>query len=269
MFTYQVAFLIGTLGFFTISNAKRDDYILTALPSYAILIAAPFANKSAVDITTARLADTASCAAALSLLSLALAGLVACTYGGSLRGLSANLHPSDAKYLTFFLSESGSRPVRIGLIVVVAIVTSAMALRLAWNRRGRIAAFYVAFAQLAVLSLWIGVLMPEFARQHTLKSFVLDARTMVANHGVMIAGLRDYEVSYYFGRGVPSLPKHFRPGTQAGIPTYLFVPSQQLEQVREDESLRGSVVLASHPVSGRGRMFLLNLDRNTSIGMRR
>ncbi len=263
MLLYQLGFLIVTLGLFTISAAKRDDYILTALPSFAMVIAAPLANDT-VDGFSARVADMASGVAAFALLTLALAGLIACSYAAPIAGFSGKLHPSDAEYVRFFLAEARYRPVWIGLIIAVTAVGSAIALRLVWSRNGRAAAFCVAVAELAAVSLWIGVLMPEFARQHTLKSFVLDAKTIVGNHEVMIAGVPNYEVSYYFGRGVPALPKQLVTGNQPRNTPYVLAWSRQVDRFRPNETLsRSSVVLASHPIASRGRMLLLNLDHSS------
>ena len=267
MLLYQLGFLIATLGVFTISSAKRDDYILTALPSYAMIIAAPFAEDTARNPTSARLADTASCAAALSLLTLTLAGVIACRYTRFLHGISGKLHSSDAAYVSFFLAAVEDRPVRIELTVIVIVVASALAFRLAWKRCGRAAALCIAFAELAAVSFWTGLLAPEFARQHTLKTFALEARTIIGNREVMIAGGRNYEVSYYLGRGVPAWPKHLGAADRPSKAAYLFVWSQQL---RANESLfQGSVVLVSQAISSRGRMLLLSLDRPTPIEMPR
>jgi 4-amino-4-deoxy-L-arabinose transferase-like glycosyltransferase len=264
---YQLGLLVATLGVFTVSSAKRDDYILTALPSYAMLIAAPFADDTATDPVSARLADTASCGAALSLLTLTLGGLAVCRYAGLLHPISAKLHPSDAAYVSFFLAAVEAYPVRIELTLLLVVVASALAFRLVWRRRGAAATLCIALADLAAVSLWLGLLMPEFARQHTLKAFALEARTIVDSRDVMIAGGRNYEVSYYLGRGVPAWPHHLVAGSRPPNRAYLFVWSQQLDQFRANEhNFQGSVVLASHAISNRGRMLLLSLDPGAPIG---
>jgi hypothetical protein len=264
MLLYQFGFLIATLGFFTIASAKRDDYILTALPSFAMAIAAPFAED---DNSSARLANGASFAAALSLLMLAVFGFIASRYPGILRGISTSLNSNDDSiYASFLLTGVKGHPVRSGLTMLVVAGASAIALCFALRRSSHTAALCVALAELAALSLWMGLLMPEFARSRTLRAFVLDARTIVGNHEVMIAGGRNYEVSYYLGRGVPAVPKHLALGGMPPEATYLFVWSQQCEGLRADENLfQKSLVLVSHATSGRRRMLLLSLDGKLPI----
>jgi 4-amino-4-deoxy-L-arabinose transferase-like glycosyltransferase len=263
MLIYQAGLLIATLAIFTISSAKRDDYILTALPSFAMLLAAPFALNEANDTTSARLANSASCLAALSLLVLTLAGLTAYESAAFLQGLTSNFHPSDAAYLSLFLSAAGDHSIRIALTATVVIVASVLALGFAWKRRSATAAWCIGLAELAVVSLWIGLLMPQFARRHTLKTFVLEAKAIVGRRGVAIVGAPNYEVSYYFGRGIPAWRRPWVADNRARDPDYLFAWSAQLDQLGPKERLpQSSVVLVSHPISSRGSMMLLRIARS-------
>jgi hypothetical protein len=260
MILYQSGFLFATLALFTISSAKRDDYILAALPSFAIVIASPFASD--MDNRSAPFANGASVAEALLLLSLAVGGLIASKYPGAVSRTLGGVHSSDTAYANFLLTVARNRPLRASLTMLVVVGASTVSLGFAWKWRSRAAAFGIAAAELAVVSLWIGLFIPEFARQRTLKGFVLDAAKIVGNREVMIAGARNYEISYYFGHGVPAAPRHLTTAIRPGSVGYLFVWSQELDQIGADEDpIPGSVVLVSHPTSGHRRMLLVSLNK--------
>jgi hypothetical protein len=257
MALYQLGFLIASLGVFTIASAKRDDYVLTALPSYAMLIAAPFAGTAATESTSVDLADNTSCAVALSLLLLTVAGLISSTHARLLHLLSATMHPSDTAYVSFFLAAVEGGAARIDLTLTVIVGAAGLGFYFAWKRRSCAAALSIASAGLAAVSLWIGLFVPELAKQRTLKDFVITAKNIVGDREVMIAGGRNYEVSYYFGRGVPA----FAPSDRPSAP-YLFVWSREVDALRAHVGLPvSSVVLASNTISGNGRMLLLECDR--------
>lgn len=260
MLLYQAGFLLGTVAFFTVSSAKRDDYILAALPSFAMVIAAPFAEDR--NSRSARLANGASFVAAVSLLILAFGGLIATSYPGILRTISAGLNSSDTAYVNFVFTVVRHHLLRTSLTILVVAGASAMSVGFVAKRRGLVAALGVALAEIAAVSLWMGLFIPEFASQRTLKGFVLDARKIVGDHEVMIAGVPNYELSYYFGRGVPAAPKHLRTDSWPGNGGYLFVWNQDLDQIRANERLfEGSVVLVSDPTSGQHRMVLVSVNK--------
>jgi len=260
MVVYQSGFLFATLALFTISSAKRDDYILAAIPSFAVVIGSPFAPD--MNNRSARFAIAASVAEALLFLSLAVGVLIARKYPGDLSRTLGGLRSSDTAYANFLLTIVGSHALRTNLTMLVVVSASAVSLGFTWKRRSPAAALGIAVAELAVVSLWIGLLIPEFARQRTLKGFVLDATKIVGNHQVMIAGARNYEISYYFGHGVPAAPKHLTTDIRPGSVRYLFVWNQELDQIRAHEGpFQSSVVLASHPTSGHRRMLLVSLNR--------
>jgi len=263
MLLYQMGLLVAMLGFFTIASAKRDDYILYAIPPFAMMIAAPFARDT-VDPATARIsarfADTASGVAALALLILATFGFIIYGNADYFLRVAASMHPSDTAYIRLFIAAMETRAVRIELTLIVIALTSASAFYLVFRRNGRGAALNIALAELAALSLWIGLLTPELARQHTLREFVLNAKSIAGDREVAIADARNYEVSYYFGREVLAWPKPFLAGKRPPNAAYLFVWSQDFDRIRADLP-QSSTALVSEAITNRGRMLLLSFDR--------
>jgi 4-amino-4-deoxy-L-arabinose transferase-like glycosyltransferase len=262
MLLYQSAFIVGSLGFFSISSAKRDDYILVVLPSFAVVIGGLF--SSAAPASSGRLRRIADLVVACLLVGFGIVGLIAIRYPFIFSRLSAKADSSVATYATLLSTPDHS--LRISATMLLIVFSSLAGLYLAGRQRAHSATLFIAIAQLAAISLWVGVLTPALARERTLKRFVLNARRIVANHRVMIVGIPDYEVSYYFGRGIPLLPKDLRAANQRGNPDYLFVWSDQLEQLRRiDSSLPVAVVSVSQETSGHRRMLLLSVDRGARI----
>ncbi len=256
MILYQSALVVGSLTFFSLANSKRDDYILVALPSFATVLGGLVSSASAAG--SGQLIRIANLIASLLLLGLGIAGLGA--YGEALvfPELPAKLHSNAAAYAA--LLSAADHYGRIGVTTLLIVGASLVGLHFALRHKAQSAAISVALAQLAAIILWIGLLTPALARQRTLKVFVLGARRIVANHPVMIVGLPNYEVSYYFGRGIPPIPKDFQGGNRVDRPEYLLAWSDQLTQLRRfNRYLATSVVSVSHETSGHRRMLLLSI----------
>jgi 4-amino-4-deoxy-L-arabinose transferase-like glycosyltransferase len=258
---YQFGLLLAMLIFFTIASAKRDDYILYAIPPFAIVIAAPFARAAAsANRASVRLADIASSVAAFAMLLLATVGFIIYGHTDYFFRIAARMHPSDTAYLRAFIAATEDRTVRIELTLFVIGITSVSALYLVFKQNGRAAALSVALAELAALSLWIGLLTPGFARHHTLKDFVLKAKDLAGDREVAIADARNYEVSYYFGREVLAWPKPFAMSERPLNAAYMFVWSRDLDRIHADLP-QSSTVLESGTITNRGRMLFLSVDR--------
>ncbi|HTJ09955.1 MAG TPA: glycosyltransferase family 39 protein [Candidatus Binataceae bacterium] len=261
MLLYQFGLLLAMLCFFTIASAKRDDYILYAIPPFAIVIAAPFARVAAsANRTSVRLADIASSVAGVAMLLLATVGFIIYGYTDHFFRIAARMHPSDTAYLRAFIAATEHRTMRIELTLVVIAITSVSALYIVFRQNGRVAALSIALAELAALSLWIGLLTPRFARNHTLKDFVLKAKDLAGYREVAIADARNYEVSYYFGREVPAWPKPFATSQRPPDAAYMFVWSRDLDRIHADLP-QSSTVLESGTITNRGRMLFLSVDR--------
>ena len=260
MLLYQFGLLLAMLCFFTIASAKRDDYILYAIPPFAIVIAAPFARAAAsANRASVRLSDIASSVAAFAMLLLATVGFIIYGHTDYFFRLAARMHPSDTAYLRAFIAATQHRSVRIELTLLVIAITSLSALYFVFKQNGRTAALSIALAELAALSLWIGLLTPGFARHHTLKDFVLKAKDLAGDREVAVADARNYEISYYFGREVLAWPKPFATSARPLNAAYMFVWSRDLDRIHADLP-RSSTLLESGTITNRGRMLFLSVE---------
>jgi 4-amino-4-deoxy-L-arabinose transferase-like glycosyltransferase len=257
---YQLAMTLAVLGIFTLANSKRDIYILPALPPLAIVLAAPFASYSPATRPrlVAILTDAASAIAGCALLLIALAGLILAGRPGWINQLLGSMQSSDAAYTELLLRDFALGHLRFVVTMLVIAASSAAALWLVKKHRSYAAAVSIGVASLAAVSLWIGVLKPELSRERTLKNFVMRAEPIVGHREVHVVGGPEYELSYYFGRGIPGWRRSMlQPAS--GCASYLIVWSNRLNHVFRGVSVIPPPVLESDSTTSRGRLLLLNV----------
>ena len=146
----------------------------------------------------------------------------------------------------------------IATIAVVAAGSLAALLTLR-RRHAYASAVAIGIASLAAVSLWIGVLRPELARERTLKDFALRAEPIIRGRDLHVVGAPEYELSYYLRRGVPGWRRRMlRQG--AACASYLIVWSNQLGRVAPGGKIMGwEMLLESDAQPGRGHLLLLNV----------
>jgi hypothetical protein len=126
------------------------------------------------------------------------------------------------------------------------------------KHRSYAAAVSVGIASLAAVSLWIGVLKPELSRQRTLKNFALRAEPIVGPRDLHVVGAPEYELAYYFGRGIPGWRRSM-PRSASRCASYVIVWSNQVKRVIPGASVTPLPLLESDFATSRGRLLLLNV----------
>jgi 4-amino-4-deoxy-L-arabinose transferase-like glycosyltransferase len=222
---FQLAMALAVLLLFSAASAKRDDYILPAIPPLAILFAALF-TRLHIDgkprtIAATGLRDLTTAAIA----TLMVAGTILALIVGSMRAsggaLSIQLRSSDAANAAIFVD--GISHYRWPFVVFVAAVMIGAAAVLAgvWQRRGMLSGGGLALLALAGSLLWTGVVRPAAARTRSLVAFAPAVRARVGDAPVYVAYF-DPEFSWYYGRGMPLLPSAIaRAGAPSPGPVYL------------------------------------------------
>ncbi len=103
---YQLAMALAVLLLFSLASAKRDDYILPALPPLAILFAALFACVDAAGSTSERIAamlrDAAVVGSAATMLVATTAIFIFMRSGGGIGMLGGRLASADESYAAIF-----------------------------------------------------------------------------------------------------------------------------------------------------------------------
>ena len=107
---------------------------------------------------------------------------------------------------------------------------------------------------LAGSTLFAGTLKPEYARMRSMKTFATQVHRRVGNAPIYIAGGHDYELSFYYGRGIWGLdhpdPKVLTADLATKRPVYLVARPRELMRIAPD--LRGRLKLVIQSDLGGG-----------------
>ena len=275
---YQASMALAVVVLFSASSAKRDDYILPAIPPFAILFAALFTDALAssriatvsggldVPVIPAIPADsvapdeiagetsrarwatimrgvrdfTTAAIAAIMFIGVA-ATIVYVRTSDPFHQFGSHLQSSDASFATIFLA--GMRhlpPAFVAFITAVAIGSIVIASAL--MRRGSLrTGAGLAILCLAGSTLWTGVLKPQELETRSLRTFAEEVRTRVGSAPLYVAFM-DPEFAWYYGAGVRAMP---RPLAHAGPAhgTSVYLVSRPNELVRFPPAVRHALIL--------------------------
>jgi 4-amino-4-deoxy-L-arabinose transferase-like glycosyltransferase len=233
---YQLALVLAVLILFSAASAKRDDYILPALPPLAILLAALFTTASPHPAGEHRgpaelLRDFAATLIASTILLATLSALGALWMGIPLPGVASSPKSADASYLSIFLE--GLATQRWPFVVFEIAVTTGAVVTLAgvWRGRSVLTGGDLAAIVIAGSLLWNGVVRPAELRTRSLVDFAAQVHTRLGDAPVYVAYF-DPEFAWYYGRGVPPLPVTIaREGAPPGAPVYFVARPRELARL--------------------------------------
>ncbi len=208
---YQLTFALTVLIFFSVASAKRDDYILPALPSLAIGFAALFTalKKPAAErgIRWATLLRDVTVAGIVAVMALGI--FVAWLFEAfgarfNLARFGIQARP-DNLTARIFLEHARSFSPAFAMMVIAA--TAAMALVWMGHRRRSAGFFGAALATLSLAGvlLFTASLRPEADVRRTVEFAARDAMRIVGDQPFYIVAGRNYELSYYCGKAIPPL----------------------------------------------------------------
>ncbi len=246
---FQASLTLAVIAFFSIASAKRDDYILPAIPGIAILCASVFT----LDTTTtarmrpaARLRDVA--VAAVAIITIAAIGLASLPT----QWLAPRLQSSDAALLAVFASTLESRAAW-PLFFVIAMAIAAVAALVAMHRRRTFAAA-IMFAILALAGslLFNATLQPRLAAMRSLKTFAAQVHQGIDAAPIFLVHDANFEFAYYYGYGVPPLT-----GKLAGTPPtdrtfYVMAYDHELPKIAPELRARMNLILRADVIGGDG-----------------
>ncbi len=253
---YQLAMALAVLLLFSLASAKRDDYILPALPPLAILCAAQFVGPDRADKTSGRLAarlrDAAVAFTAAAILLGTIAILIFIRSGGALGVLGGHLASSDESYAAIFAYGIARLipPFAVFLILVIA----GASLALAGVRYARTLVSGAGFGLLCVAgtTLWIGTVKPIEASTRSVAGFAAKVRAQVGNASIY-AARPDPEMAWYCGRGLPMLPRAMAlSGPSHGVRAYFVGRPRDLAVIAPSVRSHMHVIIQSHVLGGGG-----------------
>jgi hypothetical protein len=252
---YQLAMLLAVLVLFSLASAKRDDYILPALPPLAILFAAQFVCLDRVTTSSARIAaklrDVAVAVAAVVIMAGTFAIFVFIRSGGNLRMLGSHFASSDKSYAAIF-AHGITRLTPPFLVFLVLVIAGASAVLAGVGyARPRVSGVGFGLLCVAASALWIGTVKPMEASTRCVAGFATKVRAEVAS-GSIYAARPIPELAWYYGRSIPTLPRAIAAsGPTPGIKAYFVGRPGDLAMIAPSVRARMRLMIRSQ-VLGKG-----------------
>lgn len=253
---FAASLAIAVVVFFSIASAKRDDYILPALPGVAILCASVFvlnepnAGRARWALRLRIAAVIAITLAMLSALGVGIALAVTHAHVG------LHLQSSDADELALYVH--GFATMRLGyLIFALAVIAGAIAAVVGLARRNAILAG--AAAGLLTLSgsmLANAVLRPALAWERSAKTFAFIVREQIGAAPIFVVRDPNFDFSFYYGTDAPPLMGRHRQAPPPGVQSYLIANDTERNALAPQYRDRLKPVVKSHLVCRDGALAL-------------
>jgi 4-amino-4-deoxy-L-arabinose transferase-like glycosyltransferase len=247
---YHAALAMAVVGLFSLGSAKRDDYILPAIPPLAMLYAGLFAGALRRGTIAVRVRDAIAWAIAIAV-PLAMIGLVAMMRAGvHLAPLDASLESSDASYANIFLSGIMALQLPFAIFIVTTFAGGLIAIYGLRRRASAVAGAGIGLISLAGGILFAGVVRPIEAGTRCLGPFVNRIEARVGGDPLYVA-FNDEELAWYNGGAIPHLPRELaRIGPAEGHPTYLVARPTELVLLAPPVRRALAVVMHSGALGG-------------------
>lgn len=232
---FQLSLVLAVLIFFSIASAKRDDYILPAMPGLAILFAALFSpaaiarerenslSRPARDVTAALIA--VACVAALAATFIVLHRPLL------LYRTIARMQSSDAAFMRLYVLGMHRMTLPFAVFTGAWIIGAATVFAGLRMRRELWTGAGLAIIALGGSILFTGTLRPELAQARSEKTFAGEIRRRIGGAPLYVPWGHDYELSFYLGRGVPGLLDADPAAMAASGPVYVVARPRQLERL--------------------------------------
>jgi len=269
---WQMAMATAVIFLFSLASAKRDDYILPAIPALAIVFAALFgslAEQTSGGITTAALIVrdwTVALVGTVVMLGIAAALIAIRMHSETVPG-RMSLQSSDAAMAGLF-ADTITRP-SVGLFFVLAMWLAGVGALVAVIRRAPAAAIGAWFGLicLAGVSLFTGTIRPGFERERSPAAFASQVHGIIDDSALYVIGEPDYDFSFYYGRAVPVFSfKHAPAGWE---PIFFVTHAPTLKLLPRELRARIKLVLSSDAVDRDGPLALYELVVPASGGYNR
>jgi 4-amino-4-deoxy-L-arabinose transferase-like glycosyltransferase len=264
---YQASLTLAVIVFFSAASAKRDDYILPALPGIAILCAAVFALGPAAFDSPCRWAVRLRDATVAVIAAAMLAGIVAAIVIAHARlALPVKLQSSDADLLALFLGglrEFCPSFVMLESAIGAGVLAAFVAL---WRRRPLWAGAAVGVLSLVGSVFFNAVLRPELARHRSVKSFAREIAARIDGAPLYVVHDDNFELAFYYGYGVPPLVGKHRAPPPAGRTIYLMAYPAELARVPAPLRDRMTLVMQSDLIGREGPPALYEIAPQSAAG---
>jgi 4-amino-4-deoxy-L-arabinose transferase-like glycosyltransferase len=244
--------VIVVLVFFSIASAKRDDYILPALPGFAVLSASVFVLDRPAGMRTPIAARMRG--VVVGGIAIAMLGVLIFTVGAAWMkpALPVKLDSSDADLAGLF--RTGVRAWRFSFIVCAFTIVAAAAAALGAVRRKAMASagFAVGILGLAGTLVVTAVVRPQLARLRSTREFAATIHQTIGDQPIFVIDAVDDGFSYYFGRAVPPLIGMHSIPIPLGKRFYVMATPHDLMALKRPFRAKLKLVRESGLISGEG-----------------
>lgn len=262
---YPSAMIFAVLLIFSLASAKRDDYILPAIPPLAIILAmlfSPMLRAPALNFARSlRDATAAIVSVTIGLTSIVIFMLSA---GRQHTGFAAlKLQSADASFVTLFLEGIARREVSFLSLLATVLIGVLLCLHGLWRRRDSRIGVGLAVIALSLTLVWTALLKPREAATRSLRLFASQVRDRVGTTPVYVPW-QDPEFAYYYGNGVPALPHQLaRNGPPPGTTIYFVARPNQLFVLAPAVRERLNLILSADVIGGGGPpdLYQINFPR--------
>ena len=201
---FQLSLVAAVLIFFSVASAKRDDYILPALPSLAIAFAALFVAPDEPDSRWLARSLEISATAITTIMAAAMVGITIWTRTHPPTQHAMNVGP-DRLQIIFLVDEARTMGSRFVSMVITLVLGSVIAVRAMLTRRTILCGLALGIASAAMALFVTSTIRFDLNRARTLKyaaeeiEQTCDLRTLRIVDGI------NYELSSYVGAGIAPL----------------------------------------------------------------
>jgi 4-amino-4-deoxy-L-arabinose transferase-like glycosyltransferase len=268
---FQASLVAAVVIFFSVAGAKRDDYILPALPGVAILSAAAFGMK---DLTGgypggAKIRDGVS-----ALIGFAALLAVALALATARRNPQLTLQSSDAALMTILERGIATRSPPFMILLGISAVAAVAAFVFLVGRSTVLVGAMIGVISFAGVLLMDTFVRPELARVRSYKSFVAQIRGRIDGHPLFVVHDPDFELAFYYGAPVPPLvfEKDLPPAVSKELAApsggYLIARDRDLAMLPDSYRMRIRLVERSNILGGEGPPALYVIEPATT-GLKR
>ena len=252
---FQASLVAAVVIFFSAASAKRDDYILPALPGVAILSAAAFGMKEPTGGYPggAKIRDGVS-----ALIGFAALLAVALALATARRNPQLTLQSSDAALMMILERGIATRSLPFMIFLGIAAVAAVAAFVFLVRRSTILVGAMVGVISFAGVVLIDTFVRPELARTRSYKTFVAQIRERIHGHPLFVVHDADFELAFYYGALVPplvfkkSLPPAIRKEPAAPSGGYLIAPDSDLNMLPDSYRQRIRLIERSNISGGEG-----------------
>jgi hypothetical protein len=280
-FLFQLSFLLAVALFFSVASMKRDDYILPALPSLAILLASVFTIEPGPDaagrdrgeqkpsgyqrsISWFLLARALAAVLAGAGTLLLIAGVLVLAHGPvSFGSTEVRLQATDFWYADLFAAGISRLSLPFVSFAVALAAAEVVLFTSVFKKHAPGIGAGLALLSITAVSLWTGVLRPELNRRRSLKQFAEKVTREVGTAPVYYFGYPPREISFYEGHYIAKLRRKRGWCTATNEPVYLILwqreaaglPRKCIERLRP-------VLIADEASADRPGLFKLMANEN-------